>query len=228
MHIVGGLDIHRKQITLDYLDTSTGQVHRGQVSPADQVHLRAWLGRFAGLEDVEFAVEGCSGWRYVTEELAAAGITAHLAETADTAFARGCKRHAKTDRTDCRSMRMLLAEGRLTECWIAHGHILECRALLELYQDLRAEHTPGCSGSTRCCSTRALRHWVRVRCAASRAWARCGRRRRASVHGRAAADRHALEVTEALENRLHAVRHRCWPRPGIWQARRCWPRGYTG
>ena len=47
MPIVGGLDIHRKQITFDYLDTMTGQVCRGQVSPADRVHLRACLARFA-------------------------------------------------------------------------------------------------------------------------------------------------------------------------------------
>ena len=66
MPIVGGLDIHRKQITFDYLDTETGQVRRGQVSPADRAHLRAWLARFAGREDVAFAVEGCAGWRYVT------------------------------------------------------------------------------------------------------------------------------------------------------------------
>ena len=45
MPIVGGLDIHRKQITFDYLDTVTGQVCRGQVSPADREHLRAWLAR---------------------------------------------------------------------------------------------------------------------------------------------------------------------------------------
>jgi hypothetical protein len=66
MSIVGGLDIHRKQITFDYLDTGTGQVRRGQIAPADRVHLRAWLARFAGCEDVAFAVEGCAGWRYVT------------------------------------------------------------------------------------------------------------------------------------------------------------------
>jgi hypothetical protein len=42
-------------------------------------------------------VEGCAGWRYVAEELAAAGIAAHLAEPADTAARRGRKRHAKTD-----------------------------------------------------------------------------------------------------------------------------------
>jgi hypothetical protein len=97
MSIVGGLDIHRKQITFDYLDTETGQVQRGQISPADRVHLRAWLARFAGREDVAFALEGCTGWRYVAGELGAAGITAHVAEPADTAFARGRKRHAKTD-----------------------------------------------------------------------------------------------------------------------------------
>ena len=100
MPIVGGLDIHRKQITFDYLDTGTGQVRRGQISPADRVHLRAWLARFAGREDVAFALEACTGWRYVAEELAAAGIAVHLAEPADTAFARGRKRHAKTDKTD--------------------------------------------------------------------------------------------------------------------------------
>jgi hypothetical protein len=50
MPIVGGLDIHRKQITFDYLDTVTGQVCRGQVCPADRAHLRAWLARFAGLD----------------------------------------------------------------------------------------------------------------------------------------------------------------------------------
>ncbi len=32
MPIVGGLDIHRKQITFDYLDTVTGQVQRGQIA----------------------------------------------------------------------------------------------------------------------------------------------------------------------------------------------------
>ena len=48
MPIVGGLDIHRKQLTFDYLDTETGEVKRGQVAPADRAHLRAWLARFAG------------------------------------------------------------------------------------------------------------------------------------------------------------------------------------
>ena len=141
MPIVGGLDIHRKQITFDYLDTVTGEVKRGLIAPADREHVRAWLARFAGWDDVAFAVEGCAGWRYVAEELAAAGITAHLGEPADTAALRGRKRHAKTDKTDARHLRTLLAEARLPECWIPPGHILEYRALLETYHDLRREHT---------------------------------------------------------------------------------------
>jgi hypothetical protein len=58
MPIVGGLDIHRKQITVDYLDTVTGEVQRGRVAPADRGHLRSWLGRFAGRDGVAFALEG--------------------------------------------------------------------------------------------------------------------------------------------------------------------------
>ena len=50
MPIVGGLDIHRKQITFDYLDTGTGQVRRGQIAPADRAHLRAcWPGSPAAI-----------------------------------------------------------------------------------------------------------------------------------------------------------------------------------
>ena len=101
MSIVGGLDIHRKQLTFDYLDTVTGEVKRGQIAPADREHLRAWLARFAGRADVAFAVEGCTGWRYVAGELAAAGLAAHVGELEPyTAAARGRKRHAKTDKTD--------------------------------------------------------------------------------------------------------------------------------
>src|ERR1700756_1829041 len=141
MSIVGGLDIHRKQLTFDYLDTMTGQVTRGQVTPADWEHLRAWLARFAGRDDVAFAFEGCTGWRYVAAELAMARAGVHLAEPADTAFARGRKRHAKTDKTDSRHLRQLLAEGRRPECGVPPEQVLEARALLETYHDLRREHT---------------------------------------------------------------------------------------
>ena len=48
MGIVGGLDIHRHQITFNYLDTDSGEVARGKIAPADRQHVALWLGRFAG------------------------------------------------------------------------------------------------------------------------------------------------------------------------------------
>jgi transposase len=140
--IVGGLDIHRKQITFDYVSTGTGEVCCGQIGPADRGHLRAWLaGRFDHPQEVAFAVEACAGWRYVAEELAAAGVEVHLAGPAGTATLRGRKRRAKTDRADARLQRTLLAQDRLPECWVPPAHVLECRALLECYHDLRRQHT---------------------------------------------------------------------------------------
>jgi hypothetical protein len=207
--IVGGLDIHRKQLTFDYLDTVTGQAVRGQVALADREHLRAWLARFAGCDGAAFAVEGCTGWRYAAEELAAAGIAVHLAEPADTAFLRGRKRHAKTDKTAARHLRTLLAEGRLPECWIPPGRILEYRALLETCHDLRAEHTARAQrihavlfhqgapalgeGALRTEQGLAV-----LREAAAACLSPAGQLQVAT----------ALEVTAALDERLHAVRHR--------------------
>jgi transposase len=142
MSIVGGFDVHRKQITFDYLDTETGRVERGQIRPADRENLAVWLTqRFAGVDRVDFAVEGCTGWRYVVEELARAGCRAHLADPAETATLRGRKKRAKTDRADAQLARELLAVGRLPECWIPPSHILELRALLETYHELREQHT---------------------------------------------------------------------------------------
>jgi len=204
--IVGGLDIRRKQITFGYLDSETGEARRGQVAPAGRAHLRSWLARLAGRGDVALALEGCAGWRYVAEELAAAGVEPHVAEPAGTAFARGRKRHAKTGKTDSRHLRELLAEGRLPECWIPPARILECRALLEAYHDLQAGHTA----------------WVqRVHAVFSHQGApapgalRTGRDTGAA---RAAAGCHlssagqlqvatALDVLAALEERLDVLRH---------------------
>jgi transposase len=142
MSIVGGFDVHRRQITFDYLDTDTGRLLRGRIAPACRGVLRRWLAdRFGGRTDVEFAVEACTGWRFVVEELERAGIVAHLAETADTSTARGRKQRAKTDAADAALVRGLLAEGRLPTSWIPPGQVREMRAILELYKDLRDEHT---------------------------------------------------------------------------------------
>jgi transposase len=141
MAIAGGFDIHRRQVTFDYLDTVSGQVRRGRIDPACRETLRAWLGRFAGRDDVTFAVEGCTRWRFVVEELQRAGIAALLAEPAGTAHQRGPKKRAKTGKADARHLRMLVAEGRVPLSWIPPGQARELRVLLQLYRDLREEHT---------------------------------------------------------------------------------------
>jgi hypothetical protein len=94
--IVGGLGIHRRQITFDYLDTATGELSRGKIVPADHEHVRSWLARFEEQRDVALALEGCTGWRFVVEELKQTGVEAHLAEPADTAKERGRKQRAKS------------------------------------------------------------------------------------------------------------------------------------
>jgi transposase len=133
MGIVGGLDVHRSQITFDYADDATGEVVTGRVG-GTRVQLREWLGRFEGRSDVRLVFEGCTGWRYVAEELAAAGIEAHMAEPADTATLRGTKKRAKTDRADARHLRLLLADDRIPESWIPPAYVIETRVLGRLYE----------------------------------------------------------------------------------------------
>src|SRR5258705_12015332 len=100
--IVGGFGIHRKQLTFDYLDTVAGEVRRGQITPADRGHLRSWLAQLENPQDAAFAAEACTGWRYVTEELARAGVQAHLAAPADTSASRRRKKRTQTEPAEAR------------------------------------------------------------------------------------------------------------------------------
>src|SRR5215213_4620990 len=110
MRIVGGLDVHRRQITFDYLDERSGQCRRGRIAPADRLLLRRWLEANVSGAPAAFAVEACTGWRFVVEELQRAEVEAHLAEPADTAAARGPKR--REDRPHRRPPPARAARGR--------------------------------------------------------------------------------------------------------------------
>jgi transposase len=138
MTMVGGLDVHRQQITFDYVD-SDGLVRWGQIRPATRTTLRSWLGKHCPDGDAEFGLEGCTGWRYVCEELAAAGVGVHLGDPAETAALRGRKKRAKTDRADARLLRTLLLQGRFPESWIPPAHVVEIRTLGRLYCTLMDE-----------------------------------------------------------------------------------------
>jgi hypothetical protein len=174
-------------------------------------------------------MEGCTGWRYVAEELAGAGITAHVAEPAGTAFARGRKRHAKTDRTDARHLRQLLAEGRLPECWVPPARVLEYRALLETHNDLRREHTawvqrihavffhqgaPALGEGT----LRTAGGLAAVQAAAAVHLSPAGQLQVAT----------AVDMLTCLEPARTRCAASCWTPPGTWPAPRPWPRGSTG
>src|SRR2546423_12549055 len=94
MAIVAGFDVHRAQITFDAVDTETGELSRGRID-SNRPAVRAWTERFPG-QEIEVALEACTGWLFVCEELAAAGAVPHFAEPAETSARPGSKRRAQT------------------------------------------------------------------------------------------------------------------------------------
>ncbi len=137
MPIVGGLDIHRRQITFDYLDLRTGESERGMIRPATREAFRAWLVQF-GRKRGSFALEGTTGWRFVVEELERVGMQPHLAEPAETRARRGPKRRAETDRADARLLRDLLLADNVPESWIPPAHLADLRTTVRLRKTLVA------------------------------------------------------------------------------------------
>jgi transposase len=130
-----GLDQHRGQITGEWINTDTGEVHRMRVVPADRASVRKFLARFDG-RTLEVALEATTGWRFAVEELRRVGAVVHLAEPAETADLRGSKKRPKGDRADARHLRELLMVGRLPESWIPPDHILDLRARVRLRHEL--------------------------------------------------------------------------------------------
>ncbi len=116
MGIVGALDLHRSQITYQWLDPATGDVHRGRIAPGAREPLRTWLAGFEGT-DAHFALEATTGWRFVVEELRRAGCTPPRRPSGDQRSPRP-EAASEDRRADCEHMAALLAEGRLPECWI--------------------------------------------------------------------------------------------------------------
>jgi hypothetical protein len=135
-----GLDQHRAQITGEWIDTSTGEVHRARVAPADRAAVRKFLSRFRGQER-EVALEATTGWRFVVEELRRAGAEVPLAEPAETADLRGSKKRPKSDRADARHLPELLMIKRLPESWVPPDHILDLRARVRLRHTLSEQRS---------------------------------------------------------------------------------------
>lgn len=135
MQIVSALDVHRQQITFKTLDLESGEVERGRILPVTRERVREWLERF-DTRDAHIVLEGTTGWRFLVEEVLAAGLTAHLADPAESAARRGRKGRAKTDRADCEHLLELLLAGRLPESWLPPTHLLELRTRVRLRKAL--------------------------------------------------------------------------------------------
>jgi hypothetical protein len=121
------------------LDTETDEVVRGRID-ATPAAVTRWIACFAG-QEIDVAVEACTGWLSVCDALVAAGAVVHLAEPAETRALRGRKRRAKTDREDARWLRELLADGRLPEAWIPPEHVRQRRSRTRLRHTLIGERT---------------------------------------------------------------------------------------
>ncbi|HVU62134.1 MAG TPA: IS110 family transposase [Mycobacteriales bacterium] len=136
MSIVGGLDLHRQQVTFDWINTDSGEAGHGRICPVNRETFRRWLHRFDG-NDVELVVEGCTGWRFIVEECQAAGAAVHLADPAEAADkSRSPKRRAKTDKIDAKHLRQLAERGDVPDSWIPPFQVLEVRTKVRLYRDL--------------------------------------------------------------------------------------------
>src|SRR3954452_13098109 len=197
--IVMGLDQHRAQITADWLDTATGEISRARIVPADRAGVQRFAPRFRG-QPLEVALEATTGWRFVVEELQAAGARVHLAEPAETAARRGSKKRAKSDRADARHLRELLMVGRLPESWIPPAHLLDLRARVRLRHtlvDARREWQPRMQAVLYHHGVPS-RSWLMT--AASRAWLtrpRAARDGARAAHDRAGHDRRSRRATRA-------------------------------
>jgi len=111
MSIIGGLEVHRAQITFDWVDRASGEAHRGRSAPATRAGRRGWLGKLPSprarsrsrLHGLAVCGRGAPGGRFGR----APGRAGR-----DQQPARPQAR-AKTDRTDARLLRELLEQGRL-------------------------------------------------------------------------------------------------------------------
>ena len=138
--IVGGLDVHRTQVTFDYLDIESGESRRGVIRPATRESFRQWLVELEGTKGA-FVLEATTGWRFVVEELRNAGFEPHLAEPAEARARKGPKRRAKTDRADARHLRELLISEAVPESWIPPDHIADLRTKVRLRKALVGQRT---------------------------------------------------------------------------------------
>ena len=135
MAIVGGLDIHRRQITFDLLDTEaarpTGPAGSGHPSGATRLagSVRRPTGRLRLRGRPASGSWPRRSWGWVSRPPGRTGRHQAL---------RGPKRQAEPD---AHHLRQLLLHGALPESWIPPGHIADARTQVRLRHALAGQRT---------------------------------------------------------------------------------------
>ena len=147
MDIIGGLDVHRKQITFDYLEIETGEVKSGQITPATREQLRHWLRRFeeqaGGIRTGShhgLAIRG-RGARARRDRGTSGRARGHQSLEGKQERPRPIGWTPGTSGSSC-------SIGRLPESWIAPSHIQDLRTLGGCARRWSRTAPPGNSAST--------------------------------------------------------------------------------
>src|SRR5436190_297508 len=123
--LYGAIDIHKHAFQAAVLDPDSGEVVEERFS-ADRESFAHWADGWRGRVSA-VAIEATTGWRWVWQELVAAGFEVRLAEPLQTRALLGRRRSAKTDRLDARWLARLLAKEMLPESWIPPAEIQRLR-----------------------------------------------------------------------------------------------------
>ncbi len=221
MPIVGGLDIHRKQLTFDYLDTVTGEVRRGQVArPTGGTCGLGWRGslgrdrrrvRDGGVHRVAVCRRGAGRGR---DRCACGRAGRHrFAARAASGMPRPTKRPTPRALAAAARFGRGPAAGVLGPASADPG---VPGAAGDLPRSAGRAHRLGAAHPRGVSSTRAPPRWARARCAPGRAWPRCASAAAAHLSpGGQLQVATALDMLAAVETRMemlraqlrHAARH---------------------
>ena len=207
MPIVGGLDIHRKQITFDYLTRPRGRCGAARSrSPIASTWPGGWrAGSPARTRTSRWrGAPGGGTWRRGWPRPGRSRMSP------SPPIPRRCEAASGTPR------RTRPIPGTCGCCWPTGGcpsagsrrrtswNAGRCSSCI---MTCGPGTLPGCSAFTRCCSTRARRSSAGRGCAPARAWPRCGRPRPGCRAGQLQVAV-ALDMLQVLEGHLDAVRRR--------------------
>jgi transposase len=130
-----GLDCHRKFSRVAAGDGSGRVVWRERLEHTDRGKLRDRLSQWPS--GVAVVLEGTFGWGWLSDELLAAGLDPHLANSRKVGAWRKALGLAKTDRTDAELLSDLWSQpSRWWEVWLAPPEVREQREWLRYRMSL--------------------------------------------------------------------------------------------